>query len=129
LRKVSAGLQTSLTCEENFVLRVCKPKQFQIVTSLAIALIEAFCDCPLMVGCDIILAMIFYYIAPIYLTGIFLASYALVRFLLVIFDLLNFFWDWWDEKKHYFPVMGYAEFVILAAFVYYIVRWELSGTP
>ncbi len=73
--------------------------------------------------------MFYYYITPAYLTGIFVGSYALVHVLLVVFDYLNFFWDWWDDKKRDYPFMGYLEFVILAGFVYYIVRWELSGTP
>lgn len=73
--------------------------------------------------------MFYYYAVPTILTGIFLGSYFLVRFLLGVFDFFNFFWDWWDDRKRDFPSMGYAEFVILSGFVYYIVRWELSGTP
>ena len=80
-------------------------------------------------GCDIIAAMLYYYVVPLYLTGVFLGSYFLVRMLLGIFDFFNFFWDWWDEKKRDYPIMGWLEYIILAAFVYYIVLWELSGTP
>jgi hypothetical protein len=74
-------------------------------------------------------AMIFYYTVPLYLTGVFIGSYALVRFLLSIFDLLNVFWDWCDDNRLRFSLWTYAEYAVLGAFIYYIVRWELSGTP
>ena len=73
--------------------------------------------------------MFYYYLVPAFLTGVFLGSYALVRFLLEVFDWFNFFWDWWDERQKRYPVMLYLEYLILGAFVYYIIRWELSGTP
>lgn len=73
--------------------------------------------------------MFYYYIAPFYLTGVFLGSYLVVRVLLAMFDFFNFFWDWWDEKKRNLPFMLLFEIMILGGFVYYIVWWELSGTP
>ena len=71
--------------------------------------------------------MLYYYVIPCYLTGVFLASYAVVRLMLVIFDLLNPFWDKWDVLHRRFWPTVYIEYAILGAFIYYIVIWELSG--
>ena len=73
--------------------------------------------------------MVLYYVIPAYLTAVFVAAYWVVQFLLVIFDVLNFFWDWWDAKRAVYPLMAYSEFFILGGFVYYIVKWELTGAP
>lgn len=73
--------------------------------------------------------MTYYFAIPSYLTAVFLVSYWLVHLLLMIFDSLNFFWDWWDDLRRVFPALFVAEYLILAGFVYYIVKWELSGTP
>jgi len=71
--------------------------------------------------------MLYYYVIPAYLTGVFLVSYAIVRAMLTGFDLFNFFWDWWDRQRRAWPVMAWLEFVILGGLIYYIVYWELSG--
>ena len=73
--------------------------------------------------------MAYYYFIPCFLTMVFVASYWLVHGLLAVFDRLNFFWDWWDDLRRAWNPLAYVEFVILAGFVYYIVKWELSGTP
>ncbi|MBF0501608.1 MAG: hypothetical protein HQM09_15825 [Candidatus Riflebacteria bacterium] len=71
--------------------------------------------------------MLYYYLIPSYLTGVFLASYTIVRLMLAIFDMLNPFWDRWDVLHRRFWPMVYIEWLILGAFVCYIVFWELSG--
>ncbi|GEM_PF-792035 len=73
--------------------------------------------------------MALYYIIPAYLTAVFVAAYWIVQILLTVFDALNFFWDWWDAKRKVYPLMAYSEFFILGGFVYYIVKWELTGAP
>ncbi|MBF0545538.1 MAG: hypothetical protein HQM08_13940 [Candidatus Riflebacteria bacterium] len=73
--------------------------------------------------------MLYYYIIPFYLTGVFLISYTVVRVMLSIFDFFNFFWDWWDKKRRQFPWLFLLEIAIIGAFIYYIVYWELSGAP
>jgi len=73
--------------------------------------------------------MFYYYVIPTFLTLVFLASYWLVHVLLMIFDALNFFWDWWDSLKRGLPFLPIIEFLIIGGFIYYIVKWELSGTP
>ena len=71
--------------------------------------------------------MFYYYIIPIILTVIFAFAYGLVHLLLALFDRLNFFWDWWDEKRKRFPFLIALEFVYFGLILYYIVYCELSG--
>ena len=72
--------------------------------------------------------MQYYYIAPFFLTLVFVFSYWLVHLMLGIFDRANIFWDWWDKTKEAFPALFAMELVYYAAILYYIVYWELSGT-
>lgn len=73
--------------------------------------------------------MLYYYIVPFYLTGVFMAAYLVVRLILGVFDLANPFWDAWDRWKKAFSPLWVLEYVILGAFIYYIVYYELSGAP
>jgi len=73
--------------------------------------------------------MLYYYVVPCYLTGVFLVAYLVVRLILGVFDLANPFWDAWDRWKRSFAALGILEYVILLAFIYYIVYYELSGAP
>jgi len=73
--------------------------------------------------------MTYYFVIPSFLTLVFVVSYLLVNLLLMAFDSLNFFWDWWDGLRRVFPALFVAEYAILGGFVYYIIKWELSGTP
>lgn len=72
--------------------------------------------------------MLYYLLVPAYLTALFFACYWGVRGILRLFDKVNFFWDWWDDKKQHWPSMGYIEFVVLGLIVWYIVRYELQGS-
>ncbi len=78
-----------------------------------------------MLVCD---PMAYYYVVPCFLTAVFLASYWLVQALLWVFDFLNRFWDQWDEIRTAHPFVIYIEYAYLAGLVYYIVKWELSGS-
>jgi len=69
----------------------------------------------------------YYYIVPTFLTILFMFSYLLVHFMLGVFDRLNFFWDWWDDKRKAFPALIVVELAYFGAILYYIVYWELSG--
>ncbi len=71
--------------------------------------------------------MFYYYAVPAYLTLLFLVCYWGVRLILRVFDAANPFWDQWDHWKTFVPFLGYVEFAILGAIVYYIVRVELQG--
>jgi hypothetical protein len=73
--------------------------------------------------------MAYYYVVPLYLTGVFAVSYGLVHVLLLGFDLTNHFWDWWDDFRRRWFFVPALEAIILIGFIYYIVKWELSGTP
>ncbi|RCK79288.1 MAG: hypothetical protein OZSIB_0159 [Candidatus Ozemobacter sibiricus] len=73
--------------------------------------------------------MAYYYVVPFYLTAVFLVAYQVVSLMLRVFDFLNFFWDWWDTLRQRYPPVVLAEYAILIGFFYYIVKWELSGTP
>jgi hypothetical protein len=69
----------------------------------------------------------YYYVIPVFLTLLFTFCYLLVTVLMAVFDRLNFFWDWWDDKRRAFPFLIGVEFAYFAAILYYIVYWELSG--
>ncbi len=69
----------------------------------------------------------YYYIVPTFLTVLFVFSYLLVHTLLAAFDRLNFFWDWWDDRRKAFPPLIIVEIIYFGAILYYIVYWELSG--
>ncbi|NLV94432.1 MAG: hypothetical protein GX031_07790 [Candidatus Riflebacteria bacterium] len=72
--------------------------------------------------------MLYYYAIPFALTLLFAFAYLLVQIMLVLFDLLNPFWDYWDTiRKKYSILIGF-EFIYFAAILYYIVYYELSGT-
>ncbi|NLI76570.1 MAG: hypothetical protein GX442_09020 [Candidatus Riflebacteria bacterium] len=74
-------------------------------------------------------AMAYYYVIPFYLTLVFLVSYQIVNLMLRGFDALNILWDGWDDLRRLFPPLIVGEYAILLGLVYYIVKWELSGTP
>ncbi|MCK9456679.1 MAG: hypothetical protein BWY02_00675 [bacterium ADurb.Bin157] len=72
--------------------------------------------------------MLYYYAIPFALTLLFAFAYLLVQIMLVLFDLLNPFWDYWDTiRKKYSILIGF-EFIYFAAILYYIVYYELSGS-
>jgi hypothetical protein len=72
--------------------------------------------------------MLYYYAIPFALTVLFAFAYLLVQIMLMLFDLLNPFWDYWDtiRKKH--SILIGFEFIYFAAILYYIVYYELSGS-
>lgn len=72
--------------------------------------------------------MLYYYAIPFALTVLFAFAYLLVQIMLMLFDLLNPFWDYWDtiHKKH--SILIGFEFIYFAAILYYIVYYELSGS-
>lgn len=72
--------------------------------------------------------MLYYYAIPFALTLLFAFAYLLVQIMLVLFNLLNPFWDYWDTiRKKYSILIGF-EFIYFAAILYYIVYYELSGS-
>ena len=73
--------------------------------------------------------MMYYYVIPAYLTGIFAVSYILVRIVLNAFDRLNVFWDLWDKWRKDYPFLAFVEVLFLGGMTYYIISRELSGSP
>ena len=72
--------------------------------------------------------MQYYYIAPMFLTLVFIFSYWLVHIMLGLFDRLNPIWDLWDRWKEKAPPIVIIELAYYVAILYYIVYWELSGS-
>jgi hypothetical protein len=69
-----------------------------------------------------------YYAIPLFLTVLFAVAYLIVHLMLLCFDLLNPFWDWWDGLRKKYPFLIGAELIYFAAILYYIVYYELSGS-